>query len=203
MRVLVACERSGKVRSAFRAVSRDAWSCDLVPSDDGSEFHLIGDALQAMSDTPWDLIIMHPPCTYLAISGNRWYGAGKEGYHRRVDAIRRTIEWWDTARESCRSVCMENPVGVFPVKPSQYIQPWQFGHGEKKNTGLWLHGLPKLTPTSIVDGREPRIHFMPPSEDRSKKRSETYQGIADAMAAQWSPEIISRHLELPIQRHLF
>jgi site-specific DNA-cytosine methylase len=217
MKVLIACESSGKVREAFRKLGHDAWSNDILPADDGSEFHIQGDCVEAIQNgleletynsvefcdlslldkenandgiikkdrASWDLIIMHPPCTALCVSGNRWYGSGMTKHQDRIDSIKWTIDLFELAKSCASMVAMENPVGVIPIKASQYIQPWQFGHGETKKTGLWLHNLPLLTPTDIVEGREDRIHKMPPSADRWKKRSETYQGIADAMAAQW------------------
>lgn len=184
MRVLVACEYSGKVREAFRKLGHDTWSCDLLPADDGSEFHIQGDCVPVIM-RGWDLIIMHPPCTALCVSGNRWYGRGMPKHQERIDSIEWTTGLFELAKQHAKSVAMENPVGVLPMKATQYIQPWQFGHGETKKTGLWLHNLKPLQPTDIVEGRENRIHKMTPSADRWKIRSETYQGIADAMAAQW------------------
>jgi hypothetical protein len=184
MRVLVACESSGKVREAFRKLGHDAWSNDLLPADDGSDFHIQGDCVEVIK-RGWDLIIMHPPCTALCVSGNRWYGRGMPKHQERLDSIKWTVELFDLAKQYAPRVAMENPVGVLPIPGAKYIQPFQFGHGETKKTGLWLHNLPPLVPTNEVEGRENRIHKMPPSADRWKKRSETYQGIADAMAAQW------------------
>ncbi len=185
MRVLVACESSGTVREAFRAKGHDAWSCDMLPADDGSPFHIQGDMLDQLIQDSWDLIIMHPPCTALCVSGNRWYGKGMPKHSQRLEAIDWTMAAWRRANEVCDRVCMENPVGVLPIKATQYVQPWQFGHGETKKTGLWLSGLNPLEPTDVVEGREQRIWKLPPSEDRWKIRSKTFQGIADAMANQW------------------
>lgn len=137
----------------------------------------------------WDLIIMHPPCTAICVSGNRWYGKGMPKHEQRIDAIRWTMELWDLATQVCPRVCMENPVGTLPIKPTQYIQPWQFGHGETKKTGLWLQGLKPLQPTKIVSGREQRIWKLSPGPNRSKIRSKTYSGIAAAMADQWPLKI--------------
>lgn len=184
MRVLIACEYSGRVRDAFINLGHDAISCDLLPTDVPGP-HIQGDCIPVIKQG-WDLIIMHPPCTALAVSGNRWYGVGMPRHQDRLDSMRWTMGLFKLAQDSADRVCMENPVGVLPVKPTQYIQPWQFGHGETKKTGLWLHNLPALTPTNVVDGRDDRIHKMPPSPDRWKLRSTTYQGIADAMADQWS-----------------
>lgn len=190
MRVLVACECSGKVRQAFRARGADAWSNDILPADDGSAHHIVGDCLEAINRKgPWDIIIVHPPCTALAVSGNRWYGSGAQRHHERIAAVKWTTHLWAACKDKTRiGACLENPVGVLPFKPAQYIQPWEFGHGETKKTGLWLYNLPKLQPTNSVAGREQRIWRLPPSADRAKIRSETYQGIADAMADQWGPK---------------
>lgn len=186
MRVLVGCEESGVVRRAFRERGHDAWSCDLLPARDGSKFH-IRDCITANLRDDWDIIILHPPCTALAVSGNRWYGEGMPRNREREFARLWTMRLFQKAvLYANKGVCLENPVGVLDlgVKP-QYIQPWQFGHGETKKTGLWLAGLPPLIPTNIVDGREQRIWKMPPSATRQRDRSETYQGIAEAMADQW------------------
>lgn len=185
MRVIVACEFSGVVRRAFAAKGHDAWSVDIVPSEDGSDHHLIGDALLCL-DGSWDLVIAHPPCTYLTVAGARWF-KGREREQR--DAIEFAEKLWGWESSQPR-VALENPIGVLSTrsrlgKPTQIIQPWQFGHGETKATCLWLRGLPKLVPTNVVDGREARIHRMSPGPNRSKERSRTYQGIATAMADQW------------------
>ena len=185
MRVLIGCESSGTVREAFRALGHDAWSCDLLPADDGSPFHVQGDMADLLVADRWDLIIMHPPCTALCVSGNRWYGSGKPKHDERLQAITWTVALWERAIAVCPRVCMENPVGVLPMKAAQWVQPWQFGHGETKRTGFWLHGLRPLTPTDVVDGREQRIWKLGPSADRWKVRSKTFDGIAQAMAAQW------------------
>lgn len=184
MRVLVACEFSGVVRDAFQACGHDAWSNDLLPTEVSGN-HIQGDCVDAIRSGQWDLIVMHPPCTALAVSGNRWYGRGMPKHQERIEAIEWTVNLWRLATNVCPRVCMENPVGVLPVRATQYVQPWQFGHGETKRTGLWLHGLPPLVPTNVVDGREARVHRMPPSDTRWMERSRTYQGIADAMAEQW------------------
>lgn len=184
MSVLVACEYSGTVRDAFIAAGHDAVSCDLLPTDKPGP-HIQGDCIPVIKQG-WDIIIMHPPCTALAVSGNRWYGNGMPRNQERIKAINWTLALWEIAKKHARiGACMENPVGVLPIKPAQYVQPWQFGHGETKKTGFWLHNLPPLVPTDVVDGREQRIWKMPPSADRWKIRSTTFQGIADAMAEQW------------------
>lgn len=182
MRVLIACEYSGTVRDAFRAQGHDAMSCDLLPTDrpgphyQGNVFDIIGEG--------WDLMIAHPPCTHLAVSGARHFAA-KQADGRQAAALFFVHRLLDAP---ISRICLENPVSIISSrirKPDQIIQPWQFGHGETKTTCLWLKGLPKLIPTDIVQGRADRIHKMPPSPDRWKLRSTTYQGIADAMAKQW------------------
>jgi len=180
VKVLVACEFSGTVREAFRSKGHDAWSCDLLPTNRPGQ-HITGDVRRILSDG-WDLLIAHPPCTYLAVSGARWF---KDRLAEQADAIDfvRLLLSADIPR-----VALENPVGVISSrirKPDQIIQPWQFGHGETKATCLWLKNLPKLTPTDVVSGREQKVHRMPPSPDRWKLRSLTYPGIAHAMAEQW------------------
>ena len=191
MRVLIAYESSGTVREAFRKLGHEAWSCDLQPADDGSLYHLTMDAKTAIQETTvrlghWDLIIMHPPCTALCVSGNRHYGKGKPKHNQRLEAIEYTLAMFELAKKCADAVCMENPVGVLPIKASQYVQPWQFGHGECKKTGFGLHNVPKLEPTDIVEGREQRIWKLGPSPDRWKIRSKTFSGIAEAMASQFS-----------------
>jgi hypothetical protein len=184
MKVLVACEFSGVVRAAFRKLGHDAWSCDLLPAGDGSEFHLLGDCRDHLH-TPWDMMIAHPPCTYLASSGLHW----NKRIPGRAELTEEAIEFVMTlANAPISRIAIENPIGCLSTrwrKPDQIIQPWMFGHGETKATCLWLKNLPKLEPTDIVAGREQRIWKLPPSPDRWKMRSITYQGIADAMAQQW------------------
>jgi len=183
MRVLVACEFSGVVRDAFRAKGHDAWSCDLLPCDADPSYHYQCDVLPLLGDG-WGLIIAHPPCDHLAVSGARWFKE-KRADGRQQDAINFFMQMINAPSPM---VAVENPIGIMSTqyrKPDQIIQPWMFGHGETKATCLWLKGLPKLQPTDIVDGREQRIHKMPPGPDRWKKRSVTFQGIADAMADQW------------------
>jgi hypothetical protein len=182
MRVLIACEYSGRVRDAFRALGHDAMSCDLLPTDVPGP-HYQGDVLNIIHDE-WDLMIAHHPCTHLAVSGARHFAA-KRADGRQQGAIEFFLS---LARAPIPRIAIENPVCIMSSvwrKPDQTIQPWQFGHGETKATCLWLKNLPHLVPTNIVDGREPRIHRIPPSDDRWKLRSETYAGIAKAMAEQW------------------
>jgi hypothetical protein len=180
MRVLVACEYSGTVRDAFIARGHDALSCDLLPTEKLGP-HYEGSVLDILN-CGWDLMIAHPPCTHLAVSGARWW---KDKQAEQAAAL-----WFvDVLMQApITRIAIENPVSKISTairKPDQIVQPWQFGHGETKATCLWLKGLPKLVPTNVVEGREARIHKMPPSKDRWKERSRTYQGIADAMAAQW------------------
>lgn len=184
MKILIACEFSGVVRRAFRALGHDAWSCDFLPSEDESSFHIKDDAISTAYWTEWDLMIAHPPCTRLTVAGARWF-KGKE--EEQAEAIEFVEILWQAP---ISRICIENPIGVLSTrsklgKPDQIIQPWQFGHGETKATCLWLKGLPKLVPTNIVEGREAKVHRMPPGPDRWKNRSRTYEGIATAFAAQW------------------
>lgn len=181
MRVLIACEFSGAVRRAFRALGHDAWSCDLLPAEDGSPHHIVGDALAVLGDG-WDLMVAHPPCTHLAVSGARWFREKIVEQSAALDFVRALMA------APIPRIAIENPISIISSrirKPDQIIQPWQFGHGETKATCLWLTGLPPLTPTQIVDGRVARVHRMAPGPDRWKERSRTYDGIALAMAQQW------------------
>ncbi len=183
MRVLVACEFSGVVRDAFRRAGHDAWSCDLLPSDDGSLYHHQGDVRHQLFDG-WDLLIAHPPCTHLAVSGARWFAAKRQEQAEALSFVRFLLA------APIPRIALENPVSIISTKirkPDQIIQPWQFGHGETKATCLWLTSLPKLMPTDIAASRENRVHREPPGPDRWKKRSITYTGIAQAMADQWGP----------------
>lgn len=183
MRVLVACEYSGRVREAFRARGHDAWSCDLLPAEDGSAHHF-QNAVENVLWQRWDLMVAHPPCTHLAVSGAAHFAEKRED-GRQQEAIDFFLY---LAGLPIPRIAIENPVCIMSSvwrEPDQIIQPWQFGHGETKATCLWLKGLPPLLPTKIVPGREPRVHRMPPSPDRWKERSRTYEGIAEAMAAQW------------------
>lgn len=182
MRVLVACEYSGAVRRAFRARGHDAWSCDLLPAEDSQGFHFQGDVRDVLHDG-WDMMIAHPPCTHLAVSGARWFKDKQQEQHEALDFVELLMD------APIEKIVIENPISIISScirKPDQIIQPWMFGHGETKATCLWLKNLPKLQPTNIVEGREARVHKMPPSPDRWKERSRTYQGIAEAMAQQWT-----------------
>ena len=205
--VLVLCEYSGRVRDAFLDMGWDAFSCDLLPCEsevtnllancfDGRHYQM--DAFDAMRKRSyWDMIIIHPPCTALAVSGNSWYGEGRPKNSERQEALQWTAELWDEACGMATSVCLENPVGVLSRaigRPAQYIQPWQFGHPEAKRTGLWLCGLDHLKPTDVIekpacgywDNQTPSgQNKLGPSADRAKIRSLTYAGIAEAMSLQW------------------
>lgn len=198
MRVLILCESSGTVREAFRSLGHDAWSSDILPADDGSPKHIQGDCVDVLeANELWDLIIMHPPCTALAVSGNATYAKGMPKHDKRLESIEWTAKLWKLATNICDHVCMENPVGVLPFKPTQYVQPWMFGHPESKKTGLWLHNLPKLEDTdnvkevydSLPRREQMRLHYLPPSADRWKIRSKTFDGLAQAMAVQYSDHI--------------
>ena len=182
MRVLIACEFSGVVRDAFLARGHEAMSCDLLPTEAPGP-HYQGD-VRNLLDYPWDLMIAHPPCTDLSVSGARHFAA------KRMDGRQQAAAsfFMMLAKADIPRIAIENPVCIMSSlwrKPEQVIQPWQFGHGETKATCLWLKGLPLLTPTNIVEGREARVHRMPPGPDRWKERSRTFEGIAAAMASQW------------------
>jgi len=190
MKVLVACEYSATVRDAFRALGHDAWSCDLLPTDGDPEYHFQGDVIEIMYGKGWDLMIAHPPCTHLSVSGARHFAAkiadGRQ--QRALDFVQLLMD------APIERIAIENPISVISSKirkPDQIIQPWQFGHGETKATCLWLKNLPKLEATDIVEGREQRMFRLPPSPDRWKIRSTTFKGIAEAMADQWGGKTVS------------
>lgn len=194
MKVLVACEFSGVVRDAFLRRGHDAWSCDLLPSESVSPFseteifgvtvqrHVTGDVREFLVGYCWDLMIAHPPCTHLSVSGARWFKDKLPEQDAALQFVR------DLMGADIPRIAIENPISIISSrirKPDQIIQPWQFGHPEVKATCLWLRGLPKLIPTNIVEGRKARVHLEPPSPDRWKNRSRTLTGIAEAMADQW------------------
>jgi site-specific DNA-cytosine methylase len=188
VRVLVACEYSGRVRDAFRAAGHDAMSCDLLDTEVPGP-HYLGDVRDVLDDG-WDLMVAHPPCTHLAVSGNA-HMAAKIADGRQAEALDFVRLLLDAP---VPFIALENPVSVISSrirKPDQTIQPWQHGHGEVKATCLWLKNLPPLRPSNIVPGREARVHLMGPGPDRWKERSRTFQGIADAMASQWTTEVLS------------
>jgi hypothetical protein len=182
MKVLVGFEESGIVTAAFRARGHKAWSCDILPTRGNPDWHLQGDIERALNLHSWDLWILHPPCTATCVSGNGTYADTRERSEA-CERVKNLIERDGPAR------CIEQPVSVVPRftghKPTQYIQPWMFGHGETKKTALYLRGLEPLRPTDIVEGCEGRIWKMAPGENRSRARSETFRGIAEAMADQW------------------
>ena len=193
MKVLVACECSGTVRDAFIKNGHEAMSCDLQDTDAPGP-HYKGDVRDVL-DYPWDLMIAHPPCTHLSVSGAAWFkekildGRQQSGVSFFMSLTKTNIPMW----------CIENPVSIMSSlyrNPDQIVQPWQFGHGETKATCLWLKGLRPLRPTQIVEGRVQRLHYLPPSPDRGKLRSVTYQGIAEAMATQWGS--INQTIELEL-----
>jgi hypothetical protein len=181
MRVLVACEYSGIVRDAFKEKGHYAVSCDLLPTE-SEGLHYQGDVRDILYEG-WDMMIAHPPCTYLAVSGARWFKYRKQEQKEALDFVRLLMG------ASVDKICIENPVSVISTairKPDQIIQPYQFGHNESKKTCLWLKGLPLLMPTDIItEGIQQSIHRMPPGNNRSKDRSRTFTGIAKAMADQW------------------
>jgi hypothetical protein len=193
--VLIACEYSATVRDAFRVCGFDAWSCDLLPTEGNPRWHIQGDVRKILNDG-WDMAIFHPPCTHTAVSGARHFPA-KRADGRQQAALNFIAELWAAP---IRHKALEQPVSIsgqaIGRKADQVIQPWQFGHGETKATCLWLHNLPKLTPTNIVEGREARVHRLPPSADRWKLRSTTYAGIAAAMAEQWGKYIREMEYDL-------
>jgi hypothetical protein len=206
LRVLVACECSGAVRRELRARGHNAWSCDLLPAEDGSRFHFQTDCRNIIPDLPWDMMIAFPPCTHLSGSGARWcvdhwvtkknhpdgryWHDGTEKRRQRAEAVEFVKTLWAAP---IPMVAIENPVGRLStlwMKPTQIIQPWQHGHGEVKGTCLWLRNLPKIVPTNIVEGREQVVWKMTPSDTRARDRSLTYSGIARAMATQWTPDVV-------------
>lgn len=191
MRVLVACEYSGVVREAFRARGHEAYSCDILPAEDGSIYHIQRDVLEILGDG-WDLMIAHPPCTHLAVSGARWFKDKQQEQDEALEFVRRLLE------APIERIALENPVSIISSrirKPDQIVQPYFFGDEATKTTCLWLKNLPKLVPTNIVSKGErhvtkggkslPKWYNLPPSEDRGKLRSRTFEGFARAMAEQW------------------
>lgn len=199
MRVLVACEYSGRVRQAFRKLGHDAWSCDLLPSEDDSEYHIQDDVEYILSGRGWELMIAHPPCTYMCNSGVRWLFEEEGRWDKLDDAARFFLKLWNAPIEK---ICIENPImhkhaldRVGGLKPDQIIQPWMFGEAESKGTGLYLKNLPLLLPTHRKNGDlfmehapeniQQSVHRMAPSEDRWKERSRTFLSIANVMAEQW------------------
>lgn len=186
MRILVACEYSGRVRDAFRRHGHDAWSCDLLECEADPTWHYQR-PVEEILDHGWDLMVAHPPCTHLAVSGSRHFHRKQREQRDALNFVRvlmsAPIPRW----------CIENPVSVISSAirpPDQIIQPWEHGHGETKATCFWLQNLPRLVPSNCVEGREPKVHLMSPGPDRWKERSRTYQGVADAMADQWGSRLL-------------
>ena len=195
MKVLVACEFSGVVREAFRSKGHDAWSCDILPPEDDSSYHIHGDVSLYLKED-WDLMIAHPPCTHLAVSGARWFKDKKQEQEEALNFVRQLMD------APIEKIALENPVSVISSrirKPDQIVQPWMFGDPFTKTTCLWLKNLPLLQPTNVVDKGErhvtksgkslPKWYNLPPSEDRAKIRSRTFEGFAKAMAEQWSKDV--------------
>ena len=199
--MLVACEYSGAVRDSFLAMGHDAISCDLLPTDVPGP-HYQGDVFDIIDDG-FDLMVAHPPCTFLCVSGLHWNNRGR-GHQGTADAL---VFFKRLLDVDIPMIAVENPIGIASTKirpADQTIQPWQYGHGETKATQLWLKNLPLLRPTNIVEGREPRIHMLPPSKDRWKIRSATYRGIAQAMAQQWGAVGLGQVQDAPkLQQALF
>ena len=194
MKVLVACEESQVVCKAFRERGFEAYSCDLQDCSGGHhEWHIKDDAIKVLWGGDWELVIAHPPCTRLANSGVSWLS--KRNLYRELAEGISFFNQFVCYGFSGKKIAIENPIphryAVIP-KYSQIIQPWHFGHGETKATCLWLYGLPNLKATTISDGREQRLHRLPPSDQRAKLRSKTYQGIADAMAQQWGDYLLTK-----------
>lgn len=186
MKILIACEYSGTVREAFSKLGHDAWSCDILETEIPGN-HLQCDVREILGDG-WDMMIAHPPCTHLAVSGARWFKDKKVEQAEALEFVRLLLA------APIKRIALENPISIISShirKPDQIIQPWQFGHGETKATCLWLQNLPKLQPTNIVEGREQRIWKMPPGENRWKERSRTFEGIAQALAVQFGAFIKS------------
>lgn len=203
-KILIGCECSGTVRDAFARLGHDAFSCDLKPCEKNGNNHIQCDVIEAIfSLYSWDFIGLHPDCTALAVSGNAHYSKGKPGWKARIDAVEWTVMLWNMACSVSSKVYLENPVGVLGslggLGKCQIIQPYNFGHDASKSTCLWLKGLPNLKSTQYV---EPRVvggknrwsnqtdsgqNVLTPSEQRKTERSRTYEGIAKAMAEQWSP----------------
>lgn len=187
MRVIVGCEFSQVVTKAFRDRGHDAYSCDLLPGEINKDWHFQCDIRDILNDK-WDLGIFHPPCTHLAVSGARWFKDKKLEQAEALEFVRLLLN------APIEKIALENPISIISShirKPDQIIQPWQYGHGETKATCLWLQNLPKLQPTNIVEGREQRIWKMPPGENRWKERSRTFEGIANALAIQFTAFIES------------
>ncbi len=197
MAILIGCEESQTICGEFRKQGYTAFSCDLMSTRGKPAWHIQKDIMNVIPIQKWDLIILHPDCTALAVSGNRWYGKGMKYHNKRIESIKWTIKLWELAIQYSDHVALENPNSVlFPIlrehqsKPSVfYLQPWQHGHGETKRTGFALHGLKPLISTNIVKGRQQKMWLMGPSPTRKRDRSITYKGIAKAIVDQWGKQI--------------
>jgi len=188
--ILIGCEESGVITSEFRKAGYEAFSCDLQPTRGNPDWHYQADIMEVIPLHYWDLIILHPDCTAMAVSGNRWYGKGMPRHDERIEAINWTIRLWLLACANADRAALENPVSViFPwlESPVSYTQPYEHGHGETKKTGFALYNLPPLEPSNPVSGREQRIWKMGPSPTRKRDRSKTYPGIARAIVQQYGP----------------
>ena len=195
IRVLVGCEYSAVVRDAFRKRGFDAWSCDLLECEGDPKYHYQGD-IRDVVDRDWDLLIVHPSCQHLAVSGARHFAA-KQASGVQQEALEFVRYLLDLP---IQHIALENPVSIISTKirkPSQTFQPWEHGHGETKKTCLWLKNLPVLTPSNIVDGREARVHKMAPGPNRWKDRSRTFTGVGAAMAQQWGDYLLSQPVPTP------
>lgn len=186
--ILIGCEESQTICKAFREAGFEAYSCDIQPTRGNPEWHIQEDIMKVIPTQKWSLIVLHPDCTAMAVSGNRWYGNGMPKNMERVRQVAWTKKLWELAKKYSERVALENPVSVIfkEIRNVHYVQPWQFGHGETKKTGFALHNLKPLIPTNIVEGREPRIWKMAPGENRKRDRSKTYDGIAQAIVEQWA-----------------
>jgi len=185
--ILVGCEESQTICGAFREAGYEAYSCDLLPTRGNPSWHIQDDVMKVIPSRQWGLIVLHPDCTAMAVSGNRWYGKGMPRHNERLASVEWTLALWNLAKQHTDYLALENPVSVvFKYLPNvHYVQPWQHGHGETKKTGFALHGLPPLQPTKVVEGREQRIWKMPPGPTRKRDRSKTFEGVAAAIVTQW------------------
>lgn len=193
--ILIGCEESQVLCKAFRNAGYEAYSCDLQPTRGDKKWHYQQDIMKVIPTKQWDLIILHPDCTAMAVSGNRWYGRGMIKHYKRKQAIEWTVKLWELAKKHSEKVALENPVSVifkYIDAPVYYVQPYEHGHGETKKTGFALYNLPPLKPSNIVEGREQRVWKMPPSPTRKRDRSKTYIGIAEAIVTQYTAFINSR-----------
>jgi hypothetical protein len=185
--ILIGCEESQTICKAFRDAGYEAYSCDLQPTRGNPEWHYQADIMEVIATREWGLIILHPDCTAMAVSGNRWSGRGMPMHHKREQAVEWTLNLWELAKKHSQRVALENPVSViFSYLEASYVQPWEHGHGETKKTGFALHNLEPLKPSNIVEGREQRIWKMSPSATRKRDRSQTFTGVANAIVQQWA-----------------